>query len=268
MTDSPPATRIATNGITLAVHLAGPEDGQPLILAHGWPELAWSWKNQIGVLAEAGYPDGFEIQMDTLNQSPYPEIAQAVQGTLAQAGIKVDISTAEGKTLWPMYRARKHQLILAQWSPDYTDPHSNLDAFAHNPDNSPEAKLTGVLAWRNAWMDEDMNAMVVAARNETDTAKRETLYHDIQAKLMHEGPYAIMFQQTEQAVMRAEVEGFASDFLMQRYWPVTTCLSRHGCPHLTGVPRWGVGNAGLAWRGAGRKGSRCGATCWRGTRAP
>ena len=55
MTDFPPATRIATNGITLAVHLAGPEDGQPLILAHGWPELAWSWKNQIGVLAEAGY---------------------------------------------------------------------------------------------------------------------------------------------------------------------------------------------------------------------
>ena len=55
MTDFPPATRIATNGVTLAVHLAGPGDGQPLILAHGWPELAWSWKNQIGVLAEAGY---------------------------------------------------------------------------------------------------------------------------------------------------------------------------------------------------------------------
>ena len=60
----------------------------------------------------------------------------------------------------------KHEVILARWSPDYTDPHSNVDAFARNPDNRPEAKLTGVLAWRNSWQHEEMNAMVEAARNE------------------------------------------------------------------------------------------------------
>ena len=57
----------------------------------------------------------------------------------------------EGAELWPRYRAREHELILAPWSPDYVDPHSNADAFARNPDNRPEANLTGVLAWRNAW---------------------------------------------------------------------------------------------------------------------
>jgi pimeloyl-ACP methyl ester carboxylesterase len=55
MTDFPTPIRIEANGITLSVHLAGPEDGQPVLLVHGWPELAWSWKNQIGPLAEAGY---------------------------------------------------------------------------------------------------------------------------------------------------------------------------------------------------------------------
>jgi pimeloyl-ACP methyl ester carboxylesterase len=55
MTDFPAPQRIATNGIELSVHLAGPEAGQPLLLVHGWPELAYSWKNQISVLAEAGY---------------------------------------------------------------------------------------------------------------------------------------------------------------------------------------------------------------------
>jgi pimeloyl-ACP methyl ester carboxylesterase len=55
MTDFPAPIRVETNGITLSVHLAGPEDGPPLLLAHGWPELAWSWKHQIGRLAEAGY---------------------------------------------------------------------------------------------------------------------------------------------------------------------------------------------------------------------
>ncbi len=162
------------------------------------------------LLAEAGYPDGFEIRLDTLNSSPYPEIAQSVQATLAQAGIKASITTAEGKTLWPMYRARKHQLILAQWSPDYTDPHSNIDAFAHNPDNRPEAKLTGVLAWRNAWVDETMNKMVVDARNELDLNKREMRYHEIQRSLQEHSPYVIMFQQTEVSALRKEVNGYVS----------------------------------------------------------
>ncbi|MDG1418158.1 MAG: alpha/beta hydrolase [Maricaulis sp.] len=55
MSDFPAPTRIKVKDIELSVHLAGPGDGQPLLLAHGWPELAYSWKNQIDVLARAGY---------------------------------------------------------------------------------------------------------------------------------------------------------------------------------------------------------------------
>lgn len=47
--------RIATNGITLEVHLAGPRTGQPIVLCHGFPELAYSWRHQIEALAAAGY---------------------------------------------------------------------------------------------------------------------------------------------------------------------------------------------------------------------
>ncbi|MDZ7684538.1 MAG: alpha/beta hydrolase [Gammaproteobacteria bacterium] len=45
---------IETNGVVLAVHEAG-EGGIPLLLAHGWPELAFSWRYQIPALVEAGY---------------------------------------------------------------------------------------------------------------------------------------------------------------------------------------------------------------------
>lgn len=55
MTHFPAAHRIHTNGVELSVHLAGPDDGQALLLVHGWPELAYSWKNQIAPLVEAGY---------------------------------------------------------------------------------------------------------------------------------------------------------------------------------------------------------------------
>lgn len=195
-------------------------EGQFKVHQAAWPGGLWGANDDTpyhqdldkakALLAEAGFADGFEIRLDTLNNSPYPEIAQSIQASLAKVGIKASIVTSEGKTLWPMYRARKHELILAQWSPDYVDPHSNLDAFAHNPDNSPEAKLTGVLAWRNSWMSEEMNAKVVAARNELDIDKREAMYKDIQADLMAHGPYVIMFQQTEQSLLRKDVNGYIS----------------------------------------------------------
>ena len=49
----PNGEMIATNGIELEVFSAG--TGQPLVLCHGWPEHAYSWRHQIGALAEAGY---------------------------------------------------------------------------------------------------------------------------------------------------------------------------------------------------------------------
>jgi pimeloyl-ACP methyl ester carboxylesterase len=47
--------RVATNGIELHVVEAGPEDGTPVVLCHGFPELAYSWRHQIPALAGAGY---------------------------------------------------------------------------------------------------------------------------------------------------------------------------------------------------------------------
>ena len=44
---------LGVNGIRLHVHDVG--DGPPVVLAHGFPELAYSWRHQIPALAEAGY---------------------------------------------------------------------------------------------------------------------------------------------------------------------------------------------------------------------
>ncbi len=43
------------------------------------------------LLAEAGYPDGFSIDIDAPNFAPFTNIAQSVQSTMAQGGIKVNI---------------------------------------------------------------------------------------------------------------------------------------------------------------------------------
>lgn len=46
---------IKTNGIVLHTVFAGPEDGPPVILLHGFPEYWRGWKHQIPYLAERGY---------------------------------------------------------------------------------------------------------------------------------------------------------------------------------------------------------------------
>ena len=46
---------VDVNGVRLRVFDAGPPDGPVVILTHGFPELAYSWRHQIPVLAAAGY---------------------------------------------------------------------------------------------------------------------------------------------------------------------------------------------------------------------
>ncbi len=51
----PEIQRIRTNGVTLEVYEAGPKSGVPVVLCHGFPELAYSWRYQIEALAQAGF---------------------------------------------------------------------------------------------------------------------------------------------------------------------------------------------------------------------
>ena len=47
--------RLATNGIELDVLESGPDDGPLVVLAHGFPESAWSWRHQLKALGAAGW---------------------------------------------------------------------------------------------------------------------------------------------------------------------------------------------------------------------
>lgn len=56
ITEFPQPTIIPVNGIELEVFEAGQQNvGRPIILLHGWPEHAFSWRHQIPSLVEAGY---------------------------------------------------------------------------------------------------------------------------------------------------------------------------------------------------------------------
>jgi len=46
---------ISTNGIRLHTAISGPEEGEPVILLHGYPDAWFGWMAQIIALSKAGF---------------------------------------------------------------------------------------------------------------------------------------------------------------------------------------------------------------------
>ena len=159
------------------------------------------------LLKEAGFENGFKVTMDTRNNEPTTSMALAIQASLAQAGIRLEIIPGEGKQTLTKYRARKHDIYIGRWGPDYMDPHTNADTFARNPDNSDNAK-SKPLAWRNAWAIPEMTKKADAAVLESDGAKRAEMYLALQREHQQVSPFVIMFQDIEIMARRSNVNGF------------------------------------------------------------
>ncbi len=159
------------------------------------------------LLAKAGLKDGFSVTMDVRNTQPVTGIAESMQQSLAQAGIKMEIIPGDGKQTLTKYRARTHDMYIGQWGSDYFDPNSNADTFTTNPDNS-DAGTVKTLAWRNTWEAPELDKETKAALLERDSAKRAAMYEDIQKKFLANSPFVIIFQQTEVAGYRKSVTDF------------------------------------------------------------
>jgi len=46
---------VPSDSFQIATYTAGPEDGSPILLVHGWPEISYSWMNTVPALVKAGY---------------------------------------------------------------------------------------------------------------------------------------------------------------------------------------------------------------------
>lgn len=158
------------------------------------------------LLAKAGVPNGFKVTIDMRTVQPVQGITEAIQQTAKRAGIDIEIIPGDGKQTLTKYRARTHEIYIGQWGADYWDPHTNADTFARNPDNSDDAK-SKPLAWRNAWAIPELTRKTDAAVLERDAAKRKAMYEEIQAEFRRTSPFVMLFQQTEVAAFRGNVEG-------------------------------------------------------------
>jgi len=182
------------------------------------------WKFDVAkakqLLAEAGYPNGFEVKMLVPTQPPQPDIAQAVQQTMAQAGVKLNLVTSDLKQVLTEYRSRHHEMVIINWLPDYFDPHSTADSMAHDDDDSDTAK-NHPLAWRNHYYDPDINKMTRDAAQELNADKRKAAYAALMKKHADEGPFILTFQNSYQEAYRTNVKGYYASVTTDNYRFVT-----------------------------------------------
>ena len=156
------------------------------------------------LLADAGYPNGFDVEIVT-NES---EIRRAetvvVQSNLADIGIKGSIVVMPAAQMYDKYRNQGLQMIVAGWGIDYPD----ADALA-----KPFADYTvKQLAWRNAWLDDKAAAMTAAAGKEINEQKRAQIYYDLVKYWQDTGPFAMMYQPIEYWGIGNSVKGYDKAF--------------------------------------------------------
>ncbi|MFW5832541.1 MAG: ABC transporter substrate-binding protein [Pseudomonadota bacterium] len=158
------------------------------------------------LLADAGYADGFDLSVHVSTHQERMDTAQAIQATFAEAGIELEILSSDARTALTAYRAREHDIYLGTWGIDYFDPATNA-VFVANADNSDDAAAKP-LAWRNSWQDEDLTERVQALTLEADEATRAAGYQDLIRDWQEVSPFVMLFQSTDIAAVRPNVEGF------------------------------------------------------------
>jgi peptide/nickel transport system substrate-binding protein len=150
------------------------------------------------LMREAGFERGFTAELVVGNTPPLPDLAAKVKEDLAEIGITVDVRVLRGAEVLAIYRAQRHQLVIARWGADYPDPDNLAKAFGDYDSR--------VLAWRTQW-DHPVKQLVKQAVVERDRAKREQMYHEIQRTILNEGPYVIFGYPARRIAMRSNVRG-------------------------------------------------------------
>src|SRR4051794_1555807 len=130
------------------------------------------------LLAEAGYPEGFEVTMDCPNDRYVNDgaICEAVVGMLARIGVKIDLLAQPkqqyfAKVLKP--GGFKTSFYLLGWTPASSDSHNVLhDIMGCRDDPKDSARGEANLG---GYCNKQLDALTDKILLETDTAKRDQM---------------------------------------------------------------------------------------------
>lgn len=142
------------------------------------PEIKYDPDAAKALMAEAGYPDGFEMDICMVTDNPQTlQMNEMVQAMLLKVGIKANIIQMD-QSSW--YATRAEGLLgsyTTSWSADFNDPDNFLYTF-FAPQNTTKRSFN----YANA----EMSEKVVEARTMNDPDERVEVYRELEKQIIQE----------------------------------------------------------------------------------
>ncbi len=160
------------------------------------------------LLAEAGYPDGFEVTLHVMPVSrPYmfdpPKIGEAIQSYLAAVGIKVNFYQVDWGTYLQETEAGMHQMCLLGWTGDNGDPDNFLNVLYGL--NACSIGTAGNYAF---YTNKTNQELLTQALRTYDVNKRAAYYKKAQELIHEDAGWVFLAHSNQNVVFRKNVEGF------------------------------------------------------------
>ena len=166
-------TRVMRGAATPAALMLGPGvNGYPADLDRRLPYDPAAAKR---LLAEAGYPSGFEVGMNCPNDRYVNDakICQAVAANLARIGVRINLQAEAKVTYFPKILRRQTSFYLLGWTPGTCDAHDVLSTLIATPNEQGQGQFN-LGSYSNARVD----ALTAAVQSETDSARRNALIRE------------------------------------------------------------------------------------------
>lgn len=126
-------------------------------------------------------------------------LATAVKANLeAIEGVTIKLAPLPGNERIGLYRNREFQATISPWSPDYPD----VDTFA-----TPFFQTDTAAAKRVSYTNPEVDALLRKGLEETDPAKREEIYLQLQELVLPDIPYIVLYQPVYRKPASVKVQG-------------------------------------------------------------
>jgi peptide/nickel transport system substrate-binding protein len=124
------------------------------------------------LLAEAGYPQGFEVGMNCPNDRYVndEEICKAAAAMLAKTGIKVNLTAETKGSYFPKILSRNTSFYLLGWTPGSYDSHNPLFALMATPGDGGQGQFN-----LGSYSNPKVDQLTKAIATETDIKKRTAM---------------------------------------------------------------------------------------------
>ena len=128
-----------------------------------------------GLLAEAGYPNGFATQLDCPNDRYINDeaICQATVGMLAQIGIKARLNALPKAQFFPLIQNLQTNFYMLGWGVPTFDSEYVFNFLVHT--KGPKMGTWNATGYSNPELDKKIQAL----SSETDKAKRDAMVAEI-----------------------------------------------------------------------------------------